>query len=249
MGRFWAAVPPGENRIDYESVFVKKYLMKNSVARLMAGCAFCVFFFSCASSPGPMSREFASAPSLEAMDAEFPAYTEERMIAYSVSLTLDVKDARAARTVLMEQTKIHTGFITRETETYVTARIPAKNMDTFLAEARKLGRVEQESRTGTDITDSYRDDTLRLDSLKNIRGRYQALLEKANTVTDMLYIEKEIERLNTQIEVLEGRKRYAEQSVSYADIYISFEKPSRPGPVGWLFYGLYRGIKWLFIWE
>jgi hypothetical protein len=30
---------------------------------------------------------------------------------------------------------------------------------------------------------------------------------------------------------------------------VDFARPVRPGPVGWVFYGLAKGIKWLFIWE
>jgi len=33
------------------------------------------------------------------------------------------------------------------------------------------------------------------------------------------------------------------------ELRVDFEKPVRPGPVGWVFYGLAKGIKWLFIWE
>jgi hypothetical protein len=30
---------------------------------------------------------------------------------------------------------------------------------------------------------------------------------------------------------------------------VRFEQPTRPGPVGWIFYALYYGVKWLFVWE
>jgi hypothetical protein len=173
---------------------------------------------------------------------------EERMIAYTVSLQLEVDDAAKTRAALGEYTKSFGGYVTREYDTYVAARVPAASMDAFLAQARTLGKVANEVKTGNDITDQYRDDLLRLESLKNIRARYQALLEKAGSVADMLNIEKEIERIDTQIEVLEGRGKYAEQSVSYSHISVSFEKETTPGPIGWIFYGLYQGIKWLFVW-
>ncbi|MDR1627138.1 MAG: DUF4349 domain-containing protein [Spirochaetia bacterium] len=227
--------------------------MINARVRLAVLCSVFVLAVSCASSPEFMGGGEAEAPAPARYYApaggESPAVEEGRMVAYSVSLALDVDDAGATRKALAEQTKIHEGFITRETANHVQARIPAKNMDAFLGGARRLGKVERETKTGTDITDKYRDDMLRLESLKNIRNRYQALLEKADTVNDMLGIEKELERVNTQIEVLEGRQKYAQQSVSFADISVSFEKQPKPGPIGWIFYGLYQGIKWLFVWE
>jgi hypothetical protein len=122
-------------------------------------------------------------------------------------------------------------------------------MDSFLNHARTLGNIEHESRTGTDITDQYRDNVIRLDSLTNVRNRYLALLEQADTVSDILSIERELERVNTEIELLEGRIRHAELSVAYSNITIRFNERTRPGPIGWIFVGLYHGIRWLFVWN
>jgi hypothetical protein len=175
--------------------------------------------------------------------------TEDRMVTYSVSLKLSVKNIEEARTILITQIKNNNGFIINESENYLTTRIPAINMDNFIAEAKVLGRVENERKTGTDITDQYRDNIIRLESMKNVRDRYLALLEKANTVTDILNIEKELERINTGIELLEGKIKYAELSAAYSNITIRFAEKTKPGPVGWIFYGIYYGIKWLFVWN
>jgi hypothetical protein len=37
--------------------------------------------------------------------------------------------------------------------------------------------------------------------------------------------------------------------VALATVRVDFERPVRPGPVGWVFYGLARGVKWLFVWD
>jgi hypothetical protein len=68
-------------------------------------------------------------------------------------------------------------------------------------------------------------------------------------VNDILSIEKELERINTEIEILEGRIKYAELSVTYSSITVRFKEKAKPGPLGWIFYGFYRGIKWLFVWN
>jgi len=174
---------------------------------------------------------------------------ESRMITYTASLELSVKDTEDTRRKLLEQVEINNGFIVRETENFITARIPSDKMDEYLIFARTLGNIENESRTGTDITDQYRDNILRLDNLKNVRNRYITLLERANTVTEILSIERELERVNLEIERLEGRIQHAQQSVAYSNITVRFRERAKPGPIGWIFYGLYRGVKWLFIWD
>ena len=211
---------------------------------------FIFLMFSCASaqkSGAPVSYESDSASMSRAETSN-----DERMVTYTASLTLSVKnsdEAQEVREKLSENTKAYNGFIVRVTDSHITARIPADNMDKFLSDARKLGKAVEERKTGTDITDQYRDNVIRLESLKNVRDRYLALLERATNVSDILSIEKELERIITQIELLEGRIKHAELSVAYSNITVNLKERSKPGPVGWIFVGLYKGIKWLFVWN
>ena len=177
--------------------------------------------------------------------------TDNRMITYSASLDLSVENTNETRKKLVEYVKDNNGFIVMETDNSVTSRIPTENMDNFISNSKTLGKIENESKTGVDITDQYRDNVLRLEGLKNVRNRYLALLEKANSVNDILSIEKELERINIEIERLEGKVKYAELSVSYSNITVRFKEKSKvkPGPLGWVFYGLYSGVKWLFVWD
>ncbi|MDR3013386.1 MAG: DUF4349 domain-containing protein [Chitinispirillales bacterium] len=179
--------------------------------------------------------------------------SSERMITYTASLELSVADTEETRSILLEQIKNNNGFVVRETNNFIITRIPSENMDTFLQHARTLGEVENETRTGTDITDQYQDNVMRLENFQNVRDRYLALLDHAITVSDILAIERELERINLQIETLKGKIRHAELSVAYSNITIRFrikeeQDKVRLGPVSWIFYGLYHGVKLLFVW-
>jgi len=176
------------------------------------------------------------------------ARNDTRMIAYTVSLELFVKNPGETKNLLTEQIKTSNGYITREENNSITARVPVENMDDFLSHARTFGKVDKENKTGTDITDQYRDNLLRLESLRSVQKRYITLLERANSVSDILVVERELERINTEIERLEGRIKYAEQSAVYSSITVRFREKAKPGPIGWIFYGLYQGVKWLFVW-
>ncbi|MCL2294658.1 MAG: DUF4349 domain-containing protein [Spirochaetes bacterium] len=215
---------------------------------------FVFIFFSCASAGRAMAPE-ASLASFDANETSLSRtrasgnIADSRMVAYTVTLGLSVRDMEETRARLSEQVRKNNGFIIWVTENSVTARIPAKSMDNYLQNARTLGRIDRETKTGTDITDQYRDNVIRLESLRNVRERYLALLERANSVSDILSIERELERVNTEIEIMEGRIRHAELSVAYSHITVRFRERARPGPVGWVFYGLYQGIKWLFVWN
>ena len=207
--------------------------------------------FSCSSAPhaGMEARAPVSSYEDDETAQRSRSESDDRMVAYSVSMELSVKNPAETRQLISEQIKINNGFIVRETEDYISTRIPSENMDNFLDSIKKLGKIENESKTGTDITDQYRDNVIRLDSLKNVRNRYLALLERANTINEILSIEKELERVNLQIDRLEGAIKHAELSVSYSIITVRFGEKAKPGPIGWIFYGLYRGIVWLFVWN
>ena len=213
-----------------------------------------ILLSSCASGGrGPaLGNEYVSSSDYEFSEVSRSSSSEtrndERMIAYSVTLELSVKNTEDTKTLLQEQIKSNSGYVVRESDSYITTRIPSENMDNFVNFAKTLGKIENESKTGNDITDQYRDNVLRLDSLKNVRNRYLALLDQAKAVSDILSIEKELERVNSQIEMLEGRIKYAEQSAAYSNITVRFKEKAKPGPVSWIFYGLYRGVKWLFVW-
>jgi len=218
-------------------------------------CVFLVVLSSCASASSGEHAQYETAPAshelaYEASSAQRSGNeTDDRMIAYSVSVDLSVKNINETKTSILEQVKNSNGFVTRESDNYINARIPSAHMDNFVNQIKTLGKVENESKTGTDITDQYRDNVIRLNSLKSVRDRYVALLEKANSVNDILSIEKELERVNTEIEIMEGRVKYAELSVEYSNITVRYRERSKPGPVGWIFYGLFLGIKWLFVWN
>jgi hypothetical protein len=68
-------------------------------------------------------------------------------------------------------------------------------------------------------------------------------------VSEAVLVEKELERVTAEYETIKARLQSLEGQVTLATVRVDFARPVRPGPVGWVFYGLAKGIKWLFIWE
>jgi hypothetical protein len=85
------------------------------------------------------------------------------------------------------------------------------------------------------------DAEVRLKNARAVRDRLQQLLEKANKVEDSLAIEKELTRVGTEIETLEGKLKYLRDRARYSTITVSFQakqtdniRPSVRLPVDWL---------------
>lgn len=144
----------------------------------------------------------------------------------------------------------HRGYLAHEHQSGATVRVPAAELDAFL-EALIAGQGELLERRVEvlDVTRSYVDLESRLGSAKTTRARLVALLERAQDVEDVLSIEKELGRITAEVEAMEAQLRTLSQEVALATVEIQFRTESSPGPVGWLFYGVFQGVKWLFVWD
>ena len=173
----------------------------------------------------------------------------DRMITYNAFLTFEVKDVDLTRIDIMEKCKQTNGFITRETNDYLVIRIPVSDFELFMNKLKEIKKISESEIHGEDITDSYNDINLQLDSKLKLREKYTNLLSKADKVEDMISLEKELERINLEIQRLEGLKLSAETRVKYITLNISIKKKITPGPIGWIFYIGYKTIEWLFVWK
>ena len=43
--------------------------------------------------------------------------------------------------------------------------------------------------------------------------------------------------------------RVLENQTTFAAIHLAVDENVTPGPLGWVFYGLFLGVKWLFVWD
>jgi hypothetical protein len=134
-------------------------------------------------------------------------------------------------------------------ESRATMRVPAARADAATERLHALGKVVEEHVRGEDVTDAVRDLGIRLENARRTRDAYVALLARAATVEQTLAVEKELERVTIEIETLEGQLTELETGVKLATFELAFHRPLRPGPVGWIFYGGYHVIKWLFVWD
>jgi hypothetical protein len=112
-----------------------------------------------------------------------------------------------------------------------------------------LGEVAGRHIRAVDVTEAHADLQTRIENLEKSRERYLALLEKAQSVSDAASVEKELERITGQLELLKRQLEQTQSRIEFAELSVSFSRKARPGPVGWVLYALYSGVKWLFVWD
>ena len=109
----------------------------------------------------------------------------------------------------------------------MTLRIPSDKLDEFLNGLDSVGRVVDRSESSTDMTVQYADNEARLATLRAKMERLNELLEKAETVEDLISIESAIADTQYSIDSYETRQRTIDRQVdmSEVDVYLREDSP------------------------
>lgn len=177
--------------------------------------------------------------------------TVKRKIAYTanVSLTVESKDSIANYVTKIAET--YGGYMTYSNSYTVTIKVKADSMKAAIAKIEALGEVRYSNISSQDVTDQYTDLNIRLENAMKARERYLELLEKAANVEEALLVEKELERLNLTIDQIKGTLNQLGDRIVYSTITVTYYKKKddgpKPGILGYVFVGIYKGVKWLFV--
>lgn len=104
-------------------------------------------------------------------------------------------------------------------------RIPSKNFQVIIDSiSQKVNYFDTKSISRQDVTEEFIDLTARLKAKQELESRYIQLLSKANTVKEILEIERELSTIREDIEAKQGRLEYLQSQVSYSTLNINFYK-------------------------
>ena len=178
--------------------------------------------------------------------------SDSRKMIWNASMDLAVpKEKDIEPTVEKARTLVEGmgGYASSESTGGVVLRVPNPRLRDVIAELEKLGEVSDKHVRGDDVTSDYQDLEVRIENAKKFQQRLGELAAKSATVEELLAVEKEQARVTTELETLEARMRLLQSQTTLATLHLSVAKKIRPGPIGWVFYGAYRTVKWFFIWD
>jgi len=105
----------------------------------------------------------------------------------------------------------------------IIIRVPKNNFDNLLADITKgITEFDGKEIKVKDVTEEFLDVSARLKTKKELEIRYLEILKKANTVKEILEVERELEQLRSDIESIEGRLKYLENKTSLATLTITY---------------------------
>jgi hypothetical protein len=159
------------------------------------------------------------------------------MIVQTAALSIVATNYDEASGAIEKLAAAHGGYVEKLTakaqtgnarELSVALRIPAKQLDGFLADLRKLGHVEEESRSNEEVSAQYVDLQART---RSARATEQRLIELLGTRTgkleDVLDAERELARIRGEIESMQGQSAVLVHQVNYATVQVELSEEYR----------------------
>lgn len=188
----------------------------------------------------PIVEEDAPAEAEDKPDVK----TAERKIIYQATVSLVVDDFDAANEdiqKLVAQLKGYMGetSVDRTQGEYRTgrwvARIPVDKYPEFLDQIATIGVPERQGQTAQDVTMEYLDLEARIKTKQELEQRILDLLtDRSGKLQDVIAAEKELARVRSEIESMQGRLRYLKNRTSFSTVTIDvreekdYEPPQAP---------------------
>lgn len=131
----------------------------------------------------------------------------------------------------MESIDANTRYGADSRHASVCLRIPADELDGFLTAVSGMSNVVSRSEDVRDITLSYADTESERNALRVEQERLLALLEKAESLSDVLEIEGRLTDVRYRLNSIESQLRTYDNQVDYATLYLEISEVTVLTPV------------------
>jgi hypothetical protein len=143
------------------------------------------------------------------------------------------------------------GFVERSSETghggaQVIAKVPAPQVESIMNQVAALGHEERRALTAHDVTDQYTDLEARLKSAIAVRDRLEQLLAQTNGINEVLTVERELARVQADIEGMQAHLEQLKSQVQLAELSVTLQRKRQLGPLASVGVGIWHGLGKLF---
>jgi hypothetical protein len=189
-----------------------------------------------------VSLERTEDPAAAATQQQNPdAPPVERKIIRNAALTLEVEQPAKAMQRVASIAESRGGFVVTSDSVKRTGangatpyevvtvelRVPAAQFDAALADIRAAGgSVTAQKITGKDVTEEFIDLEARLRTQRALEAQLMEIMKRANEVEDAIKVQDELAKVRTQIESVEGRRRFLENQSSLSTISVTLQPPA-----------------------
>ena len=165
---------------------------------------------------------YAAPTSDDSTDEQAALVSQRRIIVRTADLSLVVDDVSRAIDEVSRMAESMGGWVVSSDRStkhsgFVSVRVPAESLEETIDELRELAvEVQSEMTTSKDVTDEYVDTTARLTNMQATQAALIRLLERAEKVEDALKVQNELTWVQEEIERLQGRIKFLEQTSAFS---------------------------------
>ncbi len=160
---------------------------------------------------------------------------EDRMIVRTGDMAMVVEDVESSIDRIKQLAETYEGWVVSSSmwkngealAGSISIRVRAEHFDSALKALRGLAvEVKYENTSSHDVTEEYVDLSASLANLEATERQLQVIMDKAESVEDILDVQRELTRVRGEIEQTKARMQYLEQTSSTSIIYIQLEESS-----------------------
>lgn len=164
----------------------------------------------------------------------------ERKIIRNAEITMEVTSTTDTQHKVTSIAEANGGFVVtseakqrenvdpaqRTLDIKLVVRVPSTRFGVTFDEIKKLAsNMPQENVSGQDVTEEFIDLEARIKTQKALELQFLEIMRQANKVADALEVQRQIADVRTDIEKLEGRKRFLENRASLSTITVNIQTP------------------------
>jgi len=164
----------------------------------------------------------------------------DRKIIRNAEITIEVPSTTDAQHQVTSIAETHGGFVVtseakqresndpaqRTLDIKLVVRVPSNQFGRAFDDIKKLaGNTPSENVTSQDVTEDFIDLEARIKTQKALEVQFLEIMRQANKIADALEVQRQIAEVRTDIEKLEGRKRFLENRSSLSTINVNIQTP------------------------
>jgi hypothetical protein len=177
----------------------------------------------------------------DAVKSDSTTAAMERKIIRDADLTMEVPSTTETQRRVTSIAESYGGFVVtseakqreasepakRTLDIKLVVRVPSNQFGAALNEIEGLAtNLTQRNVTGQDVTEEFIDLEARLKTQKALEVQFLEIMRQAKKVTDALEVQSQIADVRTEIEKLEGRRRFLESRTSLSSITVNIQSPT-----------------------
>ncbi|HEY6874868.1 MAG TPA: DUF4349 domain-containing protein [Candidatus Dormibacteraeota bacterium] len=110
----------------------------------------------------------------------------------------------------------------------ITFMVPAGKFDDTIDQLSRLGKVQNEHISGQDVSAQYVDLQARLANEEAQRDAMLVLLQRAQSISDIIAIQTQLGQITQQIEELKGQIQYLDHNTSFSSVTVRIVEAGAP---------------------